>query len=230
MDSALPQIMPYPARPAAVLFDMDGTLVDSEKLWDVVLVELAAHYGAVLSEAARHAIVGTSMATAMQLLHTDIGQPWREPKLSAAWIDQRILELFRGGLQWRPGAMELLAAVRQAGVPTALVTSSGRQLVEVALDTLGRESFDAVVCGDEVDATKPHPEPYLRAARLLRVPIGECVAIEDSATGVRSALAAGATVLHVPAGAAVEAIQGVHLRGSLTGVDLAVLAELHATR
>ena len=230
MDSALSRLTGYPSRPAAVLFDMDGTLVDSEKLWDEVLVELAAHYGAGLSAAAREAIVGTSMATAMELLHTDIGQPWRDPQLSAAWVDRRILELFQGGLQWRPGAMELLAAVRRERIPTALVTSSGRALVEVALDTLGRESFDAVVCGDEVDATKPHPEPYLTAARLLGVPIGECVAVEDSATGVRSALAAGATVLHVPAGATVEAIEGAHLRASLDGVDLAFLAGLHRGR
>jgi HAD superfamily hydrolase (TIGR01509 family) len=209
-----------------VLFDMDGTLVDSEKLWDIALYELAAEYGGSLSDAARIAIVGTSMAASMAILHEDLDQPWRDPQVSAAWIGDRIVELFRTGLRWRPGASDLLRAVRAAGLPTALVTSSGRRLVEIALDTLGRDNFDAVVCGDEVEAAKPHPEPYLTAARLLGVPIDRCVAIEDSPTGVASALAAGATVLAVPLEVPVEAVDGVHLRESLTTVDLAVLAAL----
>ncbi|MBO4205452.1 HAD family hydrolase [Micromonospora echinofusca] len=209
-----------------MLFDMDGTLVDSEKLWDVALRELAEEYGGTLSTAARLAMIGSSMAASMRILHDDLGQPWRDPEISAAWIDRRILELFRTGLRWRPGALALLRAVRDARIPTALVTSSGRQLVEVALDTLGRDSFDVVVCGDEVDAAKPHPEPYLTAARLLGVPIGRCVAIEDSPAGVTSALTAGAAVLAVPAEVPVPAADGVHQRESLTAVDLEVLAAL----
>ncbi|SCF22236.1 haloacid dehalogenase superfamily, subfamily IA, variant 3 with third motif having DD or ED [Micromonospora mirobrigensis] len=205
---------------------MDGTLVDSEKLWDVALQELAATYGGTLSAAARRAIVGTSMAASMRIVHDDLGQPERDPQASAAWINERILELFRTGLAWRPGASALLRAVRAAGIPTALVTSSGRPLVEVALDTLGRDSFDAVVCGDEVDAAKPHPEPYLTAARLLGVPIGRCVAIEDSPTGVASALAAGAAVLAVPLEVPIPAADGVHQLESLTAADLELLAAL----
>jgi HAD superfamily hydrolase (TIGR01509 family) len=213
-------------HPAAVLFDMDGTLVDSEKLWDVALNELAERYGGTLSADARRAMVGTSMAESMRILHDDLGEPWRDAAESGSWIDARILELFRTGLPWRPGAVALLGAVRAAGIPTALVTSSGRALVEVALDTLGRDSFDAIVCGDEVDATKPHPEPYLTAARLLGVPITRCVAIEDSATGVASALAAGAAVLAVPAEVPLEPSDGVHLLESLTTVDLELLSAL----
>jgi HAD superfamily hydrolase (TIGR01509 family) len=209
-----------------VLFDMDGTLVDSEKLWDVALQELAAVYGGSMSDAARKSIIGTSMADSMRILHDDLGQPERDPEVSAAWINARILDLFRTGLRWRPGALALLRAVRAAGIPTALVTSSGRPLVEVALDTLGRDSFDAVVCGDEVDAAKPHPEPYLTAARLLDVPIGRCVAIEDSPTGVASALAAGAAVLAVPAEVPLPPTDGVHQLESLTTADLELLAAL----
>ncbi|MEV6370959.1 HAD family phosphatase [Micromonospora sp. WP24] len=213
-----------------MLFDMDGTLVDSEKLWDVALQELAAVYGGTLSDDARRAIVGTVMADSMRILHEDLGQPERDLKVSADWIDARILELFRTGLSWRPGAMALLTAVRAAGIPTALVTSSGRPLVEVALETLGRENFDVVVCGDEVVAAKPHPEPYLTAARLLGVPIERCVAIEDSATGVASALAAGAAVLAVPAEVPLPSTDGVHQLESLTTVDLEFLAALLAGR
>ncbi|WP_033666577.1 HAD family hydrolase [Salinispora mooreana] len=213
-------------HPAAVLFDMDGTLVDSEKLWDTALRELAIAYGGVLSENARQAMIGTSMAAAMQLLHDDLGQPERDLQASAAWINARILELFRCGLQWQPGALTLLRAVRAAQIPTALVTSSARALVEVALDTLGRDSFDVVVCGDEVDAAKPHPMPYLTAARVLGVPIGRCVAIEDSPTGVASALAAGAAVLAVPAEVPVEPCADVHQLASLAAADLELLAAL----
>ncbi|WP_431881593.1 HAD family hydrolase [Micromonospora chalcea] len=209
-----------------MLFDMDGTLVDSEKLWDVALQELAAVYGGVLSDDARRAIVGTGMVDAMRIVHDDLGQPERDVQESADWISARILELFRTGLQWRPGALALLRAVRDAGIPTALVTSSGRSLVEVALDTLGRDSFDAVVCGDEVDAAKPHPEPYLTAARLLGVPVERCVAIEDSPTGVASALAAGAAVLAVPAEVPLVPADGVHQMESLLGADLELLAAL----
>ncbi|MET7968875.1 HAD family phosphatase [Micromonospora sp. NPDC005305] len=213
-----------------MLFDMDGTLVDSEKLWDVALQELAAIYGGTLSEDARRAIIGTSMAVSMRTVHDDLGQPERDPQASADWINARILELFRDGLRWRPGALALLRAVRAAGIPTALVTSSTRPLVEVALDTLGRDSFDAVVCGDEVEAAKPHPEPYLTAARLLGVPIERCVAIEDSPTGVASALAAGAAVLAVPAEVPLPPADGVHQLASLTAADLELLSALLGER
>lgn len=217
-------------RPAAVLFDMDGTLVDSEKLWTVAITELAAHYGGQVSLAARQAMVGSSMAQSMEILHADLNQPWRDPAEGAAWLNRRVAELFAEDLPWRPGALALLRSVRTARIPTALVTSTVRELVEVALDTLGRDNFDVVVCGDEVTATKPDPAPYLTAARLLDVPIERCVAIEDSPAGVASALAAGAAVIAVPHEVPVDVTDGVHLRDSLVGVDLALLAELTAAR
>jgi HAD superfamily hydrolase (TIGR01509 family) len=206
-----------------VLFDMDGTLVDSEKVWDVALHELAARAGGSLSVAARQAMVGSSMRVSMRILRDDLGQPDRDEAADVAWIETRVEELFAGGLVWRPGAMELLHAVRAAGIPTALVTSTGRRLVEVALGTLGRDSFDAVVCGDEVSAPKPDPAPYRRAAELLGVPIERCVAIEDSPTGMASALASGARVIAVPAELELPPTDGVHLRESLVGVDVAFL-------
>ncbi|ROP34269.1 HAD superfamily hydrolase (TIGR01509 family) [Couchioplanes caeruleus] len=205
---------------------MDGTLVDSEKVWDVALHELAAHAGGTLSEPARLAMVGGSMAVSMRILRDDLGQPHRDEAADVRWLERRVAELFAGGLVWRPGAMELLRAVRAAGLPTALVTSTGRRLVEVALDTLGRENFDAVVCGDEVTAPKPDPAPYLTAAELLGVPIAACVAIEDSPTGMASAVAAGAAVLAVPAELELPPTDGVHLRDTLVGVDPEYLATL----
>lgn len=210
----------------AVLFDMDGTLVDSERIWGIALAELARHAGGTLSERARLAMVGTSMSSSMRIFREDLGQPGRPEAPDVAWLTDRVSELFADGLVWRPGAMELLLAVRAAGLRTALVTSTGRRLVEVALKTLGPENFDVIVCGDEVRRPKPDPEPYLTAASLLCVPIGRCVAIEDSASGVASAVAAGAAVLAVPAELELAPVDGVHLRSSLVGVDPAVLAGL----
>jgi HAD superfamily hydrolase (TIGR01509 family) len=216
-------------RPAAVLFDMDGTLVDSEKVWEIALHELAERAGGKLSPEARAAMVGGSMATSMRIFREDLGQPDRPEEPDAQWLTSRVFELFREGLVWRPGAAELLRAVKLAGLPTALVTSTGRLLVEAALDTLGRENFDVVVCGDEVTMPKPDPEPYRTAAALLGVPIDRCVAIEDSPTGVASALASGAAVLAVPAELELPATDGVHLRRSLVGVDPDYLASLLIT-
>ena len=215
---------------AGVLFDMDATLVDSEKVWDVGLVELATRYGGRLSAPARHAMVGTSMAESMRILHQDIGQPWRDPLRSVRWLEERVKELFAGGLVWRPGARELLAELRAAAVPCALVTATRRHLVEVALDTIGAHHFQAVVCGDEVDEVKPHPEPYRTAAALLDVEISRCVAIEDSPTGVRSAAAAGACVLAVPCAVDLSTVDGATLVESLAEVDVAYLRRLLATR
>lgn len=213
-------------RLAAVLFDMDGTLVDSERLWDTALSELAAHYGGTLSVRARISMVGMNPGVSMRILHTDLGQEWRDPDESYRWVERRMTDLFRTGLVWRPGALALIEAVRAAAVPTALVTSTGRPLVDIALDTLGRDNFDVVVAGDEVRAPKPDPEPYRRAAELLGVPIERCVAIEDSPTGVASALAAGAAVLGVPNEVPLDAADGVHLLESLTGADLDFLSGL----
>src|SRR3954454_7829239 len=123
-------------QPTAVLFDMDGTLVDSEKVWDIALHELAARAGGTLSPAARHAMIGGSMATSMRILRDDLNQPDRPEEPDVEWLTGRVFELFGAGLVWRPGALELLRAVKASGLPTALVTSTGRKLVEVALDTL----------------------------------------------------------------------------------------------
>ncbi|MEV4617639.1 HAD family phosphatase [Asanoa sp. NPDC049573] len=209
-----------------MLFDMDGTLLDSERVWDIGLRELAREYGGELSDAARLAMVGGSMDSSMAILHADLDQPWRDTGASAAWLVRRMAELYQTELRWRPGAQELLTATRAAGIPTALVTNTGRFLVDIALDVIGRHWFDAVVCGDEVAAGKPDPEPYLMAARLLGAPVERCVAIEDSPVGVTSALAAGAAVIAVPHDAAVAPRRGVHLMDSLTDVDLPLLAAL----
>ena len=215
--------------PLGVLWDMDGTLLDSEKLWDIPLYEYAEKLGGVLSLETRERMVGTNVPTTMRLLFADVGIAPTPADLAdgAAWISRRTEEVFRAGLPWRPGAEEALHAVRSSGVPMALVTSTERALTEVALDTIGRSLFDVTVCGDEVGGlNKPLPEPYLKAARLLDVDPVRCVAIEDSPTGVAAAVAAGCTVLVVPCDVEVDAGERRIFRDSLVGVDLDVLKAL----
>jgi HAD superfamily hydrolase (TIGR01509 family) len=186
--------------PAAVLWDMDGTLVDSEKVWTVSLVDTARWLGGELSAAAREAMVGSNMARTLVLLFDDLGLERDPGRVAEAeqWMTARTGELFAAGLEWRPGALEALRAVRAAGWPTALVTNTGRALTEMALESIGREHFSVTVCGDEVPRGKPDPDPYLRAAELLGVAPDECLAIEDSPNGATAAERAGAAVLVVP--------------------------------
>jgi HAD superfamily hydrolase (TIGR01509 family) len=186
--------------PAAVLWDMDGTLVDSEKVWTVSLADTARWLGGELSAGAREAMVGSNMPRSLGIMFDDLGLPQEPERFEAAtrWLTERTGELFAAGLEWRPGALDALRTVRAAGWPTALVTNTLRSLTEQALESIGREHFTVTVCGDEVPRGKPDPDPYLRAAELLGVAPAQCLAIEDSPTGTASAERAGAAVLVVP--------------------------------
>ena len=214
---------------AAVLFDMDGTLLDSEKVWDIALDDLALWLGGELSDTARRRMVGSSLARSIAIMHDDLGID-ADPESSGAYLLERAEELFRTSLVWKPGARELLVAVHDAGVPAALVTSTHRRLTEIALDTIGREYFAATVCGDEVDHPKPAPDPYRRAAELLGVAAADCVAIEDSPLGIASAEAAGCVLLAVPSEVPLEPAPGRTIVTSLDGVTVADLARLVAAR
>ncbi len=216
--------------PAAVLWDMDGTLLDSEKLWSIALEERAQELGGQLSAETRAAMVGSNLTRSMGLLLADLGLPVtpEATEANAAWVIDRMRELFRTRLLWRPGAEDALAAVHASGVPMGLVTSTVRTVAEVPLEGIGWHHFKAVVFGDEVTHNKPHPDPYLRAARLLGVDPVETVAVEDSPTGVASAVAAGCTVLVVPCEVDVEPGERRVHRASLEGVDVEVLADVLA--
>jgi HAD superfamily hydrolase (TIGR01509 family) len=213
---------------------MDGTLVETEELWGEAMFELAARLGGRMSDEARARTVGTSMRVSMGILHADLGVRRTEAELvaDAAWVEARTAELMAGGVAWRPGAPELLRSVREAGLATALVTTTPRALADIVLRSirngLGEDPFDLSVCGDEVPARKPDPAPYLQAMAALGVEPGECVVIEDSLAGITAGLAAGAAVLGVPDMQAVEPRPGLTLRDDLVGVDPALLAAVLA--
>jgi HAD superfamily hydrolase (TIGR01509 family) len=193
-------LMGAPTVADAVLFDMDGLLIDSEPLWTVAEIELAENLGGAWSDSLKATIVGTRLDVAVPKILEWYAVDSRPEAVASAmeFLLARMVELFRKQLPLMPGAFELIDGVRALGVPTALVSSSYRVLVDAALDSLGRSRFDVTVAGDEVGHGKPSPEPYLRACTLLGVAPSRCVVVEDAMSGVESGEAAGATVVAVP--------------------------------
>ena len=181
---------------AAVLFDMDGLLIDSEPLWLEAETAVMARLGVQWTQADQRQLLGGSLERSVSYMLAKAAQPV-PPAALAAWLMADITERVRRGVPLRPGARELLASVARAGLPRALVTSSERTFADAVLASAGLR-FDVLVCADDVTATKPDPESYLLAAKLIGVPPGDCFALEDSPNGVASAEAAGCRVIAVP--------------------------------
>ncbi len=212
--------------PAAVLFDMDGLLIDSEPLWTVAEREIAAELGGEFTPAIKAAMIGQALPTAVPLLLAGLDTPASraaDPVAIAERLLARIAELFAEELPLQPGARDLLELVRRHGIPTALVSSSYRLLVDTALTVLGSDAFDVTVAGDEVPAAKPAPDPYLLAAEWLGADPARCVVLEDSAAGMHSALAAGCRCILVPTFPPDELPDGVDVHPTLERVDLVAL-------
>ena len=184
-------------QPAAVLWDMDGTIVDTEPYWFAAEFEIVEMHGGQWSIEHARALVGSDLLDSGAYMRKHGGVD-REPAEIVEMLLDRVVAQLRVEIPWRPGARELLAAVKEADIPTALVTMSWKRFADQVVECLPSGSFRVSVTGDEVTRGKPHPEPYLLAAERLGVDPRDCVAIEDSPTGVRSALAAGCRVLGVP--------------------------------
>ncbi len=186
-----------PSPPAAVFWDMDGTLVDTEPYWMASEVELVSSFGGVWTHEDGLQMVGLGLWNSAEILRAHgVDMPADE---IVQWLTNRVQEkLDSDGVPWRPGARELLADLRERGIPTALVTMSVRRMAEQIVAHIPFEAFDVIVSGDEVTEPKPHPEPYLRAAELLGVDPVDAVAIEDSLVGLTSAVASGAATIGVP--------------------------------
>ena len=186
-----------PHLPDAVLWDMDGTLVDTEPYWVESEHEVVEKHGGTWSHELAMNVVGFDLLDAGVYIREHSGIDVEPADIVEQLLD-RVVRRVEEAVPWRPGAVELLTDLRAHGVPCALVTMSYRRFVAPILAGLPEGTFDAVVTGDAVSQGKPHPEPYLRAAALLDVDPARALAIEDSNTGTRSGVAAGCTVLVVP--------------------------------
>jgi HAD superfamily hydrolase (TIGR01509 family) len=181
----------------AVLFDMDGLLVDSEPLWLEVETAIMARLGSPWGPADQAHLIGGSLPKSTDYMQRKAARPVAREVL-AEWLTQGMAALIRErGLRLMPGAARLLAGIEAAGIPFALVTSAEREIMAATLDSIGVR-FPATVCAADVTRKKPDPEPYLRAAALLGAEPGRCVALEDSPPGLAAAHAAGCAVIAVP--------------------------------
>ena len=215
-------MVPVRLLPAAVLWDMDGTLIDTEPFWIGAETDLVEAHGGVWTHEDGLSLVGNPMLVSAGKLQE------RGVDLSLEdivdFLNRRVAEGVAAGIPWQPGAEQVLADLHDAGVPMALVTSSFRMLAEPFAAAAGR--FDVVVSGDEVARAKPDPEPYLTAARLLGVDVADCVAVEDSRAGIASALASGARAVAIEVMQPVAAQPGLTRIASLTDLTLPTLGRI----
>jgi len=211
--------------PAAVLWDMDGTLVDTEPYWIAEEHRLVEEHGGTWTDEHAKQLVGNDLMVSAEyiLAHSPVELTAVEIVHELlAGVVARVLE----HVPWRPGARELLESLVAQGVPCALVTMSWELLATAVVENLPEGTFDAVVTGDVVLHGKPHPEPYLYAARLLHVDLAACIAIEDSPPGVASAVAAGIRTIAVPHQVKVPETVGAVQISTLTGLTPADLLPL----
>lgn len=192
-----PRLPAVAARVKAVLWDMDGTLVDTEPYWIESEFALVAEFGGAWSMEHALNLVGNDLLVSGEYIREHGGVDLSAPEIVDRLLDGVIARV-KQRIPWRPGVRELLSALGEADVPCALVTMSYARFVAPILAALPAGTFSAVVTGDQVTIGKPHPEPYLKAAESLAADPAECIAIEDSNTGATSAETAGCTVLVVP--------------------------------
>ncbi len=212
-----------------MLWDLDGTLIDTEPYWFASEVALVTSYGGTWTYEDNLRLVGSPLldAAADIRARTPVSA---EPVAVVEALQDGVMRRLRERIPWRPGVLDLLDELAAAGVPTAMVTMSWRPMVQIVLDALPDDRFDAVVTGEMVTVGKPDPEAYLLALDLLGIPptlAGSCVAIEDSPMGSGASVAAGIPTLVTPAAATVEPGPGLAILTDLAGVrasDLLALA------
>ena len=211
----------------AVLFDMDGTLIDSEPYWLASEQALAAEHGAAWGPNDGLDLVGMSLVDSSLVIKERIGSDL-EPEAIVERLTNEVVERLHRHVPWRPGAKELLLELRERGIRTALVTMSLHRMAMSVVDALtdemdGVAPFDIVLGGDQVTRGKPHPEPYLVAAERLGVAIEDCIAIEDSLNGLVSAESSGAKAIGVPNVVSLPERPGRTIWPTLEGVTVAHL-------
>ena len=213
--------------PAAVLFDLDGTLIDSEPTWMAEEVALSSAFGGTWTSEQAVSCVGNPLPVSAARLRDEAGVDLPVDEIVARLLD-KVVAAVRSRVPWQPGARDLLSALRSEDVPCALVTMSYRSLADAVLADLPAGTFATVVTGDEVANGKPHPEPYLTAMARLGVEAARCVVVEDSPAGIGSGLAAGCAVVGVPHIAPLPPLAEVTVVDSLLQLDPRRLGQLAA--
>jgi len=208
--------VPAPSSPAAVVFDNDGLLLDTESVWTRAEQDLFEGRGLQFPPADKRELVGSSAAIAGAILARRLGEPGREAALIEE-LNALVVAELEHGVEAMIGARELLSRLRGRGTPIGLVSNSPLLFVHRSLELAGfADEFDVILSAHEVAAPKPAPDPYLEACRRLGVAAGpDVVALEDSPAGVAAARAAGLTVIGVPSVDGVELAEAHHLAESL---------------
>lgn len=209
--------------PRAVLWDMDGTVVDTEPYWMSAESALIESFGGTWSHEQAMQLVGNGLEDSARLLQA-AGVRMGVTEIVDHLTDEVRRLLATQGVPFRPGAQDMLRALRAAGIPTALVTMSLRRMAVDIVSLMDFPAFDLVVGGDEVERPKPFPDPYLQAARTLGVDIVDTVALEDSPTGVRSAASSGAVTIGIPHIVALDGVGADVLWSTLEGRSVEDLA------
>jgi len=181
----------------AVIFDMDGVIVDTEQVWDDVRQQLVADWGGRDSEGAQRAMMGMSSGEWSRYMHDELGLPQRPDEINREVV-RRMLERYRAELPLIDGAVDAVRRLART-FPLGVASSSNRPLIDAVLATARiTDCFTATVSSEEVTRGKPSPDVYLEVARRLGVAPEHCAAIEDSGAGIRAAHAAGMRVLAYP--------------------------------
>lgn len=228
MNPSVPTSPESDRLPAAVLWDMDGTLVASEPYWMAAEREIVESYGLTWTHEDALAIVGLPLIVGGEVIAAH-GVPLAPHEIVDRLVGTVADRLARE-VPWQPGALRLLTELHEAGVPCALVTMSYRVLAEQIVSAVPGGGFAAMVCGDDVTHGKPHPEPYLNAAALLGVAPERCVAIEDSLPGLSSALDSGARTIGVEVMVPIPSVPLLSRVSSLEELSLADLASVGSGR
>lgn len=202
--------------PAAVVFDNDGLLLDTESVWTRAERDLFERRGLEFTPANKRELVGTSAEIAGGILERRLAEPGRAVDLIEELNELVVAEL-EHGVEAMVGASDLLHSLKERGTPIGLVSNSPLAFVRRSLEIVGfHDRFDVVLSAHEVEAPKPAPDPYLEACRRLAVAPGpDVVALEDSPTGVAAARAAGLTVIGVPSLEGIALDEAHEIAGSL---------------
>lgn len=217
-------------QPAAIFWDMDGTMVDSEPLWGIATYELSEKLGRRLTEKERDKTVGGSFPNTLEICarHAGVDPATLDTEAIAEEFFARVAEIFHGNLHPRPGVRQLLEKLAGDQIPMFVTTNTIRSLADPAIEAVGQHFFRGSVTGDDVTASKPNPEMYLKAADLAGADPAQCLVFEDSVAGQTAAVKAGCRVISLPANPARDRVPGTTFLGDLRGDGSIEFEGVHA--